>query len=389
MGVHTGGGEKIEVLEQWTGTANNETPPGAIANKGLYDRAQFQAFSNLLQNKTNLSAAELQDAIILARAPTKYDAANYLIPFFEENEETTLLDTVAPGNREMGQNVQNGAVLNNLRFVQYGMYAPLVGEKMLYTENDLGLMISKIQVLMKNTEGAIENYLTALASVATDMRTKVTSGDESGNDGASYASAANGLHPNAAPGAPSSGTYTMDATSADTCAQASMASRMAAFFNSDQIQEAAICGIVPIHHTIMAYIRASLSENPQFAERHFTTFAFPVDPSLTVQKMSTAYHPGPRQGADINGDTNHPFLNNVESKGGRSAYSVKHIQIAQVLNNTAPESLYKFPSYEEIVQGGNVSINSMDKEVGMENGVPNFNALLPNVMSEFNDFLDY
>jgi hypothetical protein len=273
----------------------SESPP-----LGLYDKGLFRLFASNLSAATSsassLSAGEVDEAIRNARAPTNYDALNYLIPTMEnEDENLNSLSRIAIG--------PDG---------KYDLFAPLFGENTLYNNiDDIG---SVLDDYLNNTDAAVTTYLKALKEVADKIKsTPITQGAPG-----AYDAAAAVIHPD---GAADAGTYETDLA---TCGEISMASRFYQFFKG----RSARCGIKPLSISVVEHWNEKNSEFPNFGLFYRTSYVKPAN--LTNSALMTAYVPGSRQGASDDGTFTHPFGATPDIKGKRNYYSTKFIAVEKV-----------------------------------------------------------
>lgn len=245
-----------------------------------------------------MTSNDLLKALITARRVTKYDAANYLIPNFARNGETS---NAAPTVKKIGEpNVGVG--------FQYQLFAPLLGPELLYkTSSEVGTIV---MTYMKSNEGAIEIYMQALLDVARSIHGLNAGQGTSTNISAQ---AALSIHANAAGG----GNIPPDLMSPDAispvgCNHNDMASKFYHFFTKSQIQ----CGIVPLESLMVEYIDKKVSA-PNGALFYSTTYLNNLNQASTL----TAYHPGPRQGVALGPDAT--ALNPIGVTTATSGYSTR------------------------------------------------------------------
>ncbi|MCE3012504.1 MAG: Tad domain-containing protein [Proteobacteria bacterium] len=131
----------------------NEAGGGSYAS-GLYQKNQFGKFrSNLISAD---SPEDIKKSIIRARGPTRYEAANYTIPFPSSFSEGAQLDTFG---FLAGAELPDGTKLAQ-------MYAPLYGSQgdALYkTADDVK---NTIKQFLSNQSGAIKKYRDTMNKVA-------------------------------------------------------------------------------------------------------------------------------------------------------------------------------------------------------------------------------
>ncbi len=137
----------------------SEATGGSYAS-GLYQKSQFGKFrSNLVSAD---SPEDIKKSIIKVRAPTRYEAANYTIPFPSNFSDGAQLDTFG---FIAGQEVAS----DNVKIAE--IYAPLYGaqgDALYKNPNDIKAMI---QDFLKNQSGAIKKYRDTMNRVALSIFT--------------------------------------------------------------------------------------------------------------------------------------------------------------------------------------------------------------------------
>lgn len=143
-----------------TSAAMNIITPSTFPNSsqyasGLYQKNQFGKFrSNLISAD---SPEDIKKSIIRARGPTRYEAANYTIPFPSNFSEGAQLDTFG---FIAGEEFPN----DGIKLAQ--MYAPLYGSQgdALYkTPDDVK---NTVKAFLSNQSGAIKKYRDTMNKVA-------------------------------------------------------------------------------------------------------------------------------------------------------------------------------------------------------------------------------
>lgn len=276
---NTGGSQGIQTVRAQM-TASMSTSE----NRGLYNSYQIKALKQALGGDftgRNMTSNDLMRALVTARKVTKYDAANYMIPDFNRTgsggsgEVTNAYPTV----RADGPAVPGG------KGVFYKLFAPLVGNELLYkTNSEVGSIVLSY---MKANDKAVEVYLEALLQVAQGIYELPSGVNAKSNINAL---AARSIHANAGistsptPPALVSGDP-MDAN-APSCAK-DMASKFNHFFRGRNTQ----CGIVPLENLMIEYID---KKNTADGKLYYTSTYFN---ELDQDQIMTAYYPSSRQGA--------------------------------------------------------------------------------------------
>ncbi|RLA64112.1 MAG: hypothetical protein DRQ88_06405 [Epsilonproteobacteria bacterium] len=273
----------------------SESPP-----LGLYDKEVFRELAKNLGTAgaaSSLSQQEIDMAIRRARAPTNYDALNYLIPTMDNEAENLN----SPSRVHVGPDGK------------YDIFAPLYGTNTLYASiSDIGVVMDEY---LANTKIAVDTYLAALAEVAEQIRASAA-GARGGPE--SYDPAAAVIHPKSPVG-----TATYESDLAD-CAELSIATRFYQFFQGTSQK----CGIKPLSISVTEYWIEIDTQYPNFGTFYRTSYEKPTD--LSNSALMTAYMPGPRTGATEDGTMVHPFGTSPERLGKRNFYSTKFISVEKV-----------------------------------------------------------
>lgn len=272
---------------------------------GLYDKKQFQSFQSNLVRAADIvmSEDEIQTSIHKVRAPTTYEAMNYMVPItYEGRDPLYSVQTV----RKIS-NFSDGTQ-------QYQIYAPLFGAGTIYGSNTASIE-GMIADYIESSEPAVQEYLNSLKVVAESIMTKRTRG---GSD--TYYNAANSIHdvdPNSGKGI----TKNVDPAN---CDKISIASKFRFFFTGD-IDEA--CQIKPLKILMRDYLNGQTGD---FATYYTSSYLAPNDISLTNTKLATAYFPGSRQGVDDQGVWSNPFSGVGSDPMKRNYYSTKFVPIKKL-----------------------------------------------------------
>ncbi len=297
---------------------NVSTP--IVEGIGLFDGEQFAAFRDALNvagagnGASFADTAQLNESIALARKPTNYDAANYLIPTLRGHDKDAELESPPTLTYLSGGSDR------------VALFAPLYGSSLLYSSR------SSVETIIKDylsaTGKPVEKYLDALkktaeAYIAADPK---------------YEKAAKGIYD------PSE---TLDSSATEIvnnpldCRTASIASKFNFLFRS-QVGSASpkTCGILPISESVTQYI-VKKGEEGNAALFYYTTYR--PNPDLDNLQISTAYAPGLIQGATSTGDMDSPFQNIQNAVQNRSHkrnyYSTKLIPIRNVISGIGADEL--------------------------------------------------
>lgn len=291
---------------------------------GLHNKFQLNQLSKNLtgvaSNLGNITQQDLTDAIHSARQVTRYDAANYLIPDFNRgNSGGKLPNSPAIVSRD---NLISGTRVNAH---QYQLFAPLMGENLLYRNSNA------IEEIIKNyiqsNRDSVDAYLKSIYEVAFSI-TQLKSAGTATDLIDSARSIHSGVDPNNA-----NGNYIpaalVGADPADPTCKHDLASKYYHFFTADYVA----CGNVPLQKMVTDYIdkKNSAPNGPS----HYTTSYVN---NLTQSETMSAYYPSTRQGTNQEGDAVNPIGVNPTGSTGystrRNFYSTKFIQLSKLFNDS-------------------------------------------------------
>lgn len=351
----TSGGGDLAVLKA---ALSDTVAYGPVAPQlheaGLYKKAQFKLFAANRVGTANSAFSDQQilESIHNVRAPTRYDALNYMVPVMDADGSNPLK---IDANSYVHPTLTSGTGYRDPNAPMYSIYAPLITADGLYP-NPAAAAAVVDDYIAKNV-ASINTYTTALKEVADAVRDVGTT--TQGGD--SFNKSADEIYRD--PLVP---------TDSNDCTHLSMAQKFKAFFNNAR----GICSdITPISEHVQNYFNDHYS-NPQwnyFYSREYRDPTYKFDPKMLL----TAYHPGRRQGADQDGKIGTPFdmANAVSSK--RNSYSTKFIPIKSVLSGGQLSSTSGIPIFAE----GNSSESYAAT-------APDINAPMQNVINR-NEMSDY
>lgn len=293
---------------------------------GLYNPQQFiHLRDRLVADIPDDGAVDrdlLLDSIYHARAPTLYDALNYLIPTLSENN-----NSVTPGVVRL---LDDGK--------HYELYAPLLdaGGVLLYQE--AADLVNRANALIQQNFAAIDNYIAALKNAAERVR---DIGEEIVQDlledDDAYIEAYRSIHP----------LEEFDDSFSGPCE--SMAEKMLFFFQ-EQNQAAGCEGnIVPLQELLTLYF-SDIGNDP--AQRTFLRAPYyPMQRAddATMDDLHTAYMPGSRSGASEDGRITRPSTGDeAEGLSRRNFYSTKFVPVSNLLDSPVGNAHYSdFPLHYE------------------------------------------
>ena len=286
--------------------------PTASTNEtaGLYDMEQYRSLRAALpagvDTQATMTQDEIEQSIERARAPTTYDALNYLIPTVKgfpgdiEGKETL---------KPLAQTSPSGAPL-------YSYFAPLFGQGTLYLNDST--VVEVLGDYIGSLSTSVSAYNLALKDYADQMR------NQTSTDPTAYEAAANGIHKDQA---------TPEVATFNDCNDLSIAAKFNHFFTSeDLIANTDNCDILPLKASIKDYIVKLGADNTQ-AKFYITTFG---DSALKNDAVSTAYLPGVSQGATADGLVSNPLvLTGTPTSARRNYYSTKFVSVESVKDSTS------------------------------------------------------
>lgn len=307
--IPQGSGQLATLKPASTDSLAYTTPDTDMQNKGLYQKDQFKLF---VQNRVGTVNSAFSDEDILrsihnVRAPTRYEALNYMVPVIDETGDNPLnIDA----NSYIHPAALQGSGFKNPQAPIYNIYAPLISNFGLYNSPEAASAVVREYISINSP--SINTYTKALKDVAAAVREvgATTQGGDSYNKSAD--------------------TIYRDPVEdfADTeCATLSMAQKFKAFFNT---QQKACPDIVPIADHVNKYFNEKNGDATwkTFYSREYKNPTDKFDPSLLL----TGFHPGERQGADGDGKIGSPYNFGDALSSRRNIYSTKFIPIKSVLS---------------------------------------------------------
>lgn len=332
--VPDNGGRPIAVIK------STLTEPQPANSAGLYDKSQFAIFRSSAGptigiGLLNLSNDQIDMAIEKIRAPTKYDAANYLIPIISDIQGGKIAG--ASPKLESALNVRSGPNGHPSSY-SYDLFAPLFGNNSLY--NDPTAFENVLRNYMKQNRAAIEDaYLPALyktansvaEQVAAETAPSILKGIFSSSPPPDFSQAATYVKNEiqdvcVAQGAPDNGAL-------------SLAAKIYVVIfgrGDDNPSSEKICGVTPLVDSFNSYLVNQKQINPNFEGVYTSTYYRPDN--FDNSTISTGYMPGSRQGAE-DSTAEGMFATAASSSGTkglfhkRNYYSTKFVPVAMVTNN--------------------------------------------------------
>lgn len=324
---------------------------------GLYDVKQYRAMRMSLERAKNgggVDSTVVAKSILGVRAPTRYEAMNYLIP--NVHEQGTRLDTPAYIPNPDGH---AGTPDDPLVYLIPG---PLFGAGTHF--NSIQDIKDVVNEYITNNRGAVETYVASLKEIAGEITRDSQAQAGGGGQGLErknlYDSAAKIIYDESA-GNP-------------TCT--SLAGAFQSYFTGTPS-----CGYQPLADNIGQAVQNREASSQTFRNYYQIEYVHPpedVVPQNQRDFLLTAYMPGPRSGAENTAVVNHPFLasENRNNLARRNFYSTKFVSFQSLILNT-PYSTYAQ------VQEGNLPYNQ-NNPVGVTDGTGVANLLnLPEILDLF------
>ncbi|MBT5093443.1 MAG: Tad domain-containing protein [Halobacteriovoraceae bacterium] len=276
---------------------------------GLYDSTQFELFARLQTDitaspDTSMSGEEILKIIHKVRAPTKYEALNYLIPSLQELNDPDQLEVTHLINRANELPDAPGTFA-------YNLYAPLFGVGTLYA--NVSTIETEVGKYIDGSSLAIDKLIEGLKGVH-DFMIDPAKNPTVGSAG--YVEAAKEIYK---PGPALAGKAAGDAD----CDSASVAQKFDHFFRGGSEG----CGVLPLKERMSEYINDQAATNPAYALSYSTHY---TEPKFNMSTLMTGFRPGPREGADDTGVVIGAFDSQPALAAKRNFYSTKFVSVKNV-----------------------------------------------------------
>jgi hypothetical protein len=284
--------------------------PGSSTQGGLYNPEMFSQFRNNMRVSNTYGPDEFSEAIMKVRAPTLYDALNYLIPTPESLNDELGVDSFGVISSEADQDG-----VYNMK-----LYAPLYGAGDDYLFQSVPVLQTVLSEFVDNQEIAMTKYRDTLNEVAINMYN--TTNTASNNSVALAAAQAISDIPD----------YTSGNTDqAPSCN--SINGKFVYFFTGDtnliNSTDLSQCP-EPLEEVFEAYW-TGLTDDGR-SDFYVSTFTMPESEEVR-ERLFSAYRPGPFRGAQ-NGVLLNP-LNGSSEKMHRNFYSTKLVTLDSLSNSGA------------------------------------------------------
>lgn len=333
-----------------------QRPNNTIPKNGLFDPEQFRLLRKNLTKTGNIDSSDIDIAINNVRAPTRYDALNYLIP-----TDSMGVDTVPQITGASKPGVAP-AVLG-----RYKIYAPLWGPEpflLYHGAPDAGDLIKNF---LAQNGPALDSFINAMKSVGNSIR---TSGAATG-DAPIYAEAADKMYKEVTPGG--------------ILACGNVAGDFASFYlgNTPLQRSEIFTGLGSICppsfiSTLQDVWSQKVAGDSLF---YYGSFSYNTNPEIgfaTPEEFLTAWMPGTRHGAKDDGSIVHPFISgggaNAPVLSRRNYYSTKLIPVHSVKASDA--DTYVNSNFARYTEGSYQTKLSTESEGLMLNPITD---TLPNI----------
>ncbi len=323
----------------------NAKVPNSEKPVGLFSKIQFDKFKGSLDPTKPITDEDLKAEIARIRAPTLYEAANYLIPTHHEFNNQKNLDSfgfiTSPSTPEKKK--------NGIEIYQSQVYAPLYGpndQSDLLFENQ-SVVTNTIFKFMKLQEPGMEKYLMAMNKVAKNIfDTKPPESAKGSQEG--YKKAAESI-------SNIKDFNDQNYLNSRPMSCKSLAGRFLFFYfggptNSNLLPQDSYGCPVSLGQLLQEYY-SKATNDPNYDPNYYALdYSFNPNNSEFINYM-TAYMPGPYTGANPYGDYTNPLNRNIYSKMRRNFYSTKFISLNSVQNKDSNSRNYGNPKFDIFSEG--------------------------------------
>lgn len=319
---------------------------------GLYSKFQFQKFRGTALSST-ISPSTLEDEIARVRAPTLYEAANYLIP--TPNKEFNLRNDLDSFGFISSQ-TDYVARTNGIYTYEARIYAPLFKandqDDILYSNSSE--VLASIFEFMRTQESGMEKYRMSMNKAAMSIwkeKNNVAGGATGSASG--YEKAARGVSD-------------IDFNNPDIkqmpASCASLSGQFLYFYYGENVAPANAPSAgdgcpVPLGKLLEQYFSSGTSDAAYSPTYYAMSYSY--NPNENNMKFMTAYTPGPFTGAESDGRFVSPIQgSNISDRMRRNFYSTKFITLDSLL--TGGDGKYdtkQFAIHSEGETEGNEGLN--------------------------------
>ncbi|MDP7320243.1 MAG: pilus assembly protein TadG-related protein [Bacteriovoracaceae bacterium] len=300
---------------------------GTTPKAGLYNRDMFEKFKNKLLGIGGVVTSDAVDnAILMVRSPTVYEANNYLIPTPENLNLSLKTDSWGTITGNPTQSLVDNAN-NSYDIYQLDLYAPI------YSPNDPHALFksdSELHTVLDNylqqQSPAIEKYKNSMNLVAADIYNNNRSGATGQNTGEAAAAALSDLTPTQYQAINNSPQAAADPAMLPSCK--SIAGKFIHFYSGDASKVSLVDSncVTPLKELL----KARWADPTLIGEIYSIEYSLPTN---MKEQLFTAYRPGPQHDADLNG-TQVNVLSGSTNKKIRNFYSTKLIPLKSIAGST-------------------------------------------------------
>ena len=339
----SGSSTKIHRITPRSGADKSDDKP-----IGLFSKSQMAMFKGTALSN-DITQDTLEGEIARVRAPTLYEAANYMIP---SNNKLNMDNTLDSFGAISGRAIQKGSVSVHTT----NMYAPLYSNDQADVYwNTSEQVVTTIFDFMRTQKSAVDKYRAALnmgAKAVYDMRNNVAAGAGGSKEG--YEKAARGISDInfTAPG----GAAGITSQSPGSCA--SLAGQFLFFYYGDSdfggeppVQNPAGCPA-----TLGTQLKSFFKTTTKLSPTHYN-FEYSVNPkglqngraNPKTLSIFTAYMPGPFSGVGMDGKFVNPLASSIQENTRRNFYSTKLIPLDSLQKGRQgfDQNATGFPMYSE------------------------------------------
>lgn len=310
--------QNIEIIQPGN---KAEVPKAGLYNKDIFEKLRLKLPG---LGSGPVRAQAIQDALIIAKAPTLYDLANYLVPTPESKNAEVGTDSFGT----IYVQARGGQISADVSYSIYdaNIYAPILDEASIY-----GSGVTSVQAVLNeylaNLEPAILKYVAAMNLAAAGIYKSNKSSATGANQGEEAARALSDIPDTLLDSADQNAI----AEGRPTCK--SISGKFAKFIlGSNLILDDESDCVTPLQELMVKkWVMNDLNNQKVYQ----FTYAFPEGLEGSGNRsIFSAYMPGPSQGADANGSHLNPFRGE-SSNMVRNFYSTKFIPLSSIANGSS------------------------------------------------------
>ncbi len=316
---------------------------GSVSPIGLYNTDQFKKFqSNIFKPGNQLNSDEMGEAVLRARAPTEYDAFNYLIPSPNDINTTLKIDAFGFIAKDP---VPLKAPANGDLIYTHNIYAPLYSsqQKDILYKNPTDV-VKVVNDYMAAQKPAIDKYREALNKAAQAVYAMRNSNSSDASD-IPYLKAADGISDLGFVAGTADGVDPK--TGVPKTCQSMLGQFLAFYLGSSGVLDNSGCP-VSLGEQIGTYFAASGPGQKYSSDSYALEFVWKKGSgTLPPEKLFTGFMPGSWTGINDSGSYS-PIFGGDSELMRRNSYSTKFV----TLNSLGPSGHYNevantFPTMSE------------------------------------------